>query len=167
MPSYHDVYPSFESGAFVLPGELHPGAMQPAAFTSARQAVGPKGSTCPCCGQHVQVYRRNIYKRMAKCILWLCSVYQGEWVNLKDGPNFRGGDNAKLAYWKLVIPHEDAESLYKPTKIAMEFVANRFAIPKYCYVYDGSVLGFGEERVYLADCLERDFDLNEIGIPAT
>ena len=167
MPDYHAIYPTFDAEHFRLPGENVVGALQPRAFETARWAVGPKGATCPCCGQHVQVYRRNIYKRMAKCILWMVSVYDGGWIDLKDGPQFRGGDNVKLAYWKLIIPNEEQESLYKPTQIAIEFVANRFSIPKYCYVYDGRVLGFEEERVYLKDCLGHDFDLRDIGIPVS
>lgn len=167
MADYHEVYPSFDPEKFSLPGENVLGALQPQAFETARLAVTPKGSRCPCCGQHVQLYRRQVYKRMAKCILWLCSVYAGDWVNLKDGPVFRGGDNVKLLYWKLIVAHPDKESLYKPTNIAMAFIRNEFAIPKYCYVYNSMVMGFGEERIYINDCLERDFDMNELGIPAS
>jgi len=165
MADYNDVYPKFDADTFRLPGEDVEGAMQPPAFLVARLAVDEKGGNCPCCGQHVQVYRRNIYKRMAKCIQWVCNVYTGEWIDLKDGPTFRGGDNAKLQLWKLIVPHPEKESLYKPTKIAMEFVKNAFSIPKYCYVYDGNALGFSEERVFIKDCLQGDFDMSTIGIP--
>ncbi len=165
MISFEELYPHFNPDAFHLPGEEVAGAMQPPAWQAARSAVELKGGQCPCCNQHVQVYRRQIYKRMAKCIQWLVSVYTGDWVNFKEGPVFRGGDNVKLKYWKLIVPHEEEVNLYKPTEIAIEFVANRYAIPKYAFVYDGVVRGFGDERIYIRECLDRDFSLDDLGIP--
>lgn len=162
---FSDIYPRFSPDTFGLPGEQVSGAMQPPAWAVARAAVETKGGTCPCCGQHVQVYRRNIYKRMAKCIQWLVGVYTGDWVDFKEGPVFRGGDNVKLKYWRLIVADEDRDGYYKPTQIAIEFVANRFAIPKYAYVYDGHVHGFSSECVYIRECLNHDFSLEDLGIP--
>lgn len=163
--TFDEIYPSFNDAEFHLPGETVLGAMQPPAWLASRDAVQKKGGECPCCGQHIQVYRRQIYKRMAKCIQWVVSVYEGDWVNIKEGPVFRGGDNAKLKYWKLVLAHDDQDNLYKPTEIAIEFVANRFAIPKYAYVYNGMVQGFSSEKVLIRECLEGDFSFDDLGIP--
>lgn len=166
MPKYSDLYPRWDSEAFELPGAEIVGAIAPIAFKGAREAVGQKGGACPCCGQHVQVYRRSIYKRMAKCLIWLVSVYTGDWISLKGGPLFRGGDNAKLSYWHLIKHHPEDSDLYKPTKIGVRFAQRDLRLPKYAYVYDGMVQGFSKEKVNIDDCLEGDFDLSDIGIPA-
>lgn len=104
---------------------------------------------------------------MAKCLVWLVAEYHrtdGDWVSLKNGPIFRGGDNAKLTYWHLTISSDDAPDLYKPTEIAVDFVAHKISLPKYAYVYDGKVLGFSREKVSIEDCVGKDFDFSSLGI---
>lgn len=168
MPTFRQVFPLWDPDQFELPGEAVAGeAVMVAAYRGARLAAGPKGGECRCCGQHIQVYRRSIYKRMAKCLIWVVSEYEAngqEWVNLKDGPIFRGGDNTKLVYWRLMVAHPTEENLYKPTQVGVDFVARKQTIPRYAYVFDGRVQGFSEERVGINDCLEGDFDLSDIGI---
>lgn len=168
MPTFRDVYPLFDPDSFELPGSEREGeAVIVVAYEGARAAAGAKGGECACCGQHVQVYRRSIYKRMAKCLIWLATEYTEngqQWVSLKDGPAFRGGDNAKLSYWHLIVRHPTEEDLYKPTQLGVDFVAQRQTIPKYAYVYDGKVQGFSEERVEISECLEGDFNLGDLDI---
>ncbi len=168
MPTFRDVYPLFDPDSFELPGSEREGeAVIVVAYQGAREAAAAKGGECACCGQHVQVYRRSIYKRMAKCLIWLATEYTEngqQWVSLKDGPAFRGGDNAKLSYWHLIVRHPTEEDLYKPTQLGMTFVAQRQTIPKYAYVYDGKVQGFSEERVQISECLEGDFNLDDLDI---
>lgn len=170
MPTYKQLYPKWDPDTFEMPGQsIVDEQTCISAFVAARLATTNKGGSCPCCGQHVQIYRRSIYKRMAKCLIWLVAQYHengGDWVSLKDGPIFRGGDNAKLMYWHLIIRHDEETDLYKPTEIAVSFVAKKLSLPKYAYVYDGTVQGFSKERVYIDECLEKDFDLSELGISA-
>lgn len=140
-----------------------------AAFRAANQKGG---STCPCCTQHVQVYRRRIYKRMAKVMFWLVREFQktGSWVVLKDGPLFRGGDNAKLAYWGLVQtrPRREVEAHkrnsgeWMPTALGLRFAEGKATVPRYAYIYNGSVVGYGEPMITIGDCLEGDFNLDDL-----
>lgn len=166
--TFQELYPTWDPDSFALPGaEVVQEQTCVSAAKAAAEAVSNKGGTCPCCGQHVQVYRRSIYKRMAKCLLWLVAEYQtqgGDWVSLKSGPVFRGGDNAKLSYWRLILRHDEETDLYKPTQIAVDFASRKISLPKYAYVYDGQVQGFSTERVYVDECLEGDFDLSDIGL---
>lgn len=167
MPTYTDLYPLWDPDDFELPGnQLKAPLLFERGRRASTQAIGQKGTTCPCCGQHVQVYRRTIYRRMAKTIVWLVAQYRTsqDWIDFKDGPIFRGGDNAKLLYWHLIVAHPERDNFYKPTQIAEKFVSRTLSIPKYAYVYNGVVKGFGHERVFINDCLEKDFDLAELGI---
>lgn len=162
-----ELYPRWDEQAFTLPGTQVFDQVCVVTFATARAATTNKGGSCPCCGQHVQVYRRKVYKLMAKCLIWLVGEYMargGEWISLKSGPRFRGGDNAKLLYWHLAVRHPEQDDLYKPTQLGVDFVARKVSIPKYAYVYDGRVQGFSPERVCIDECLEGDFVLDDIGI---
>lgn len=163
-------YNLWDPSRFFLPGAgLVLDLTAASALKAGRGALGKDGISCPCCGQHVQVYRRSVYARMAECLLWLVKEHRArglEWVSLKSGPVFRGGDNTKLLYWKLIEKHPVTTDLYRPTKLGIDFSQRKVAIPKYAFVYDGKVQGFSEETVTIVDCCE-NFDFGTLGIPET
>lgn len=159
MSVYVPVFPRFDPDTFMLAGSLRAGvSLSDAAYRGARLAVGAKGASCECCGQTVKVYRRSIYKHMARCLIWLVTEYAHngqQWVNLKEGPVFRGGDNTKLAYWGLIVPHPTVdENLYKPTQLGVDFVIYQAPVPRYAYVYDGRVYGFSQEQRDISACIK-------------
>lgn len=166
---YDKLYPVWDPDKFTFPGTSIFEQVCVVAFRAVRHAIRKKGGECPCCGQHIQVYQRSIYKRMAKCLIWVVAQYQrsgGEWVSIKDGPLFHGGDNAKLVYWHLLIRNTHTSNLYKPTQLAVDFTHGKVSVPKHAFVYNGKVRGFSQEHVTIKDCLEGDFDLSDIGISA-
>jgi hypothetical protein len=140
--------------------------------TAFRAAHEKGGTTCPCCDQHAEVYKRRIYKRMAKAMLWLVEEFErtGDFVKLKDGPLFRGGDNAKLVYWALaqtkprrsVETHKRNSGEWMPTGLGIQFVKGHTSIPEYVYIYNGRVVGYSESLVSITDCLEGDFNYEDI-----
>lgn len=166
MPDFIPVFPRFDPDTFQLPGAGVEHTVNSAAYRGARLAVETKGAQCECCGQTVKVYRRSIYKHMARCLIWLVTRYAEngqEWVNLKEGPVFRGGDNTKLAYWSLMVPHPTVdENLYKPTQLGVDFVVKGATVPRYAYVYDGRVYGFSQEQRGIAQCLRGGFNKDEL-----
>lgn len=158
---------------FTFPGKDRPGLLNVHRKRAAYRAANEKGGgTCPCCGQHVQVYRRRIYTRMAKVMQWLVDEFErtGDWVKLKDGPLFRGGDNAKLVYWGLaqtkprrsVQTNKRHSGEWMPTALGIRFVKGETQIPEYVHVYNGRVVGYSRSLVSIADCLSGDFDLEDI-----
>ena len=160
---------------FRLPGQGEKGTLSFRARRTAEKAATSKsGTSCPCCGQHVQVYRRRIYKRMAKVMYWIVWEFEktSDWVELKDGPLFRGGDNAKLALWGLVQtkPRREVEThkrhsgLWMPTREGIAFAKGRMRVPQYVYVYNGTVVGFSEETVSISESLEGDFNFEELSL---
>lgn len=171
MPEHH--WSLYHPVTFQLPVERKTGLLTRHQRELAHRTTQKSGGECPCCGQHAQVYRRSIYKRMAKVMLWLVDEFQktGEWITLKEGPLFRGGDNAKLAYWNLVQTrtlrrtiegHTRSSGQWMPTPSGIRFAKKKGVVPKYAYVYNGEVVGYSEEMVTIADCLEGDFDYSEI-----
>lgn len=160
------VFPRFDPDTFELVGRRSSESLSDAAYRGARYAVETKGGRCECCGQTIKVYRRSIYRHMARCLIWLVTRYaqDGEWVNLKEGPVFRGGDNTKLTYWGLMTPHPTIEeNLYKPTQLGVDFVVNKATVPRYAYVYNGEVLGFSQEHRGVVECVRGGgFNKNEL-----
>ncbi len=163
----------WDPAAFRFPGKSRPGMLGVHRKQTAFRAANEKGGgTCPCCNQHVQVYKRRIYTRMAKVMLWLVEEFErtGEWVKLKDGPLFRGGDNAKLIYWGLAQtkPRRQVQSNkrhsgeWMPTGLGLRFAKGEAKIPEYVYVYNGKVVGYSANVVSISECLEGDFDLEDI-----
>jgi len=81
----------------------------------------PKGAVCPCCKQHVKIYRRALGSQMARWLIWLVRTWEQKqagvrspvsgqlmhlecnhpWIDVKLSP-VRGGDYAKLIHWELV-----------------------------------------------------------------
>lgn len=153
--TYEALYPPFDRTDFRLPGEKILGQdVHKAALRTRRKAIEKKGTNCPCCGRHVELHSRQIYKDMARCLVWVCQEYQlngGQWVVLKDGPTFRGGDNAKLKHWFVVTQHKKKAGLWKPTHIGMDFVAGHQAIPKFVYLYDNKTLGYSTKKITIYD----------------
>lgn len=170
MVTYKELYPVWDPDDFEMPGMgIVDEQTCVSALKASRAACRPQGGSCPCCGQHVQIYRRSIYKKMAKCLIWLVAQYHrlgGDWVSLKDGPIFRGGDNAKLSYWHLIFRHEEHQDLYMPTQISTAFVAGEKRLPKYAYVYNGKVQGFSKKKIFISECFDGDFDVGTIGLGA-
>jgi hypothetical protein len=128
-------------------------------------------TSCPCCGRHMQVYNRNIYRGMAIFLIWLVHQYESghEWVHISKFPRSRSGDYAKLMYWNLIEPrpkeddHEKRDSGYwRPTEDGIRFAHCHLAVPKYALVFDGEVQGFAGGGVFIRDTLGTRFDYDEI-----
>lgn len=154
--TYEELYPCFDINDFELIGERSH-EVSTVAFRTRQKAI-KKGTSCPCCGRHVQLYGRTIYTGMAQCLVWLCREYYlngGQWVVLKDGPVFLGGDNAKLKHWFVMTQHKNKAGLWEPTNVGIDFVSGRQAIPKFVYLYDNKILGYSTEQITIDD-----FNLN-------
>jgi len=176
--TYEELYPVFNpaTDGYQMPGELLIGEehhVSVLAFQMGHAAMQAKGTRCPCCGQHAQIYRRMIYKKMARGLYWLVREFKrriemegnDDYINLKDISTDRGGDTAKLVYWSLMVKDPTRDSYYKPTQLADDYVNGRIALPKYAYVYNGQVLGYSSERQSFQEAAGRDFDKQDIGVP--
>lgn len=144
-----------------------------------------RGTSCPCCGATVKVYRRSIHGQMAAWLVDLCRAsptgYEAgasdrpllslnhprlRWVDIRRLPA-RGGDYAKLRFWRLV-EHQDPGSdsgrsgLWRPTELGWRFARGQTTVPKFARVYRGQCLGFSGGRVSVRDCLGTRFNFYEL-----
>jgi hypothetical protein len=153
-----------------------------------------RGAVCPCCNQLVRTYRRKLNSEMARWLLWLTRTWEqqdkarygstprfgfdrrfeegtatGVWIDVKQSP-VRGGDYAKLLYWKLVEqkPKTDDKKdtkdsgLWRPTHKGLDFVYRRVQVPSHAYVYNSRVLKFESTLIGIEDALGAKFSYAEL-----
>lgn len=137
------------------------------------------GVECPCCGQNVKVYRRNINSGMAATLIWLVRTYLSNgrnWIKIKDGPRYvvNSREIGKLRHWNLVKLQpmdgstdeldEDKKTsgMWKPTKHGGDFAMNKGRLPKYVYLYNNKIAGFGKKLISIVDALGKKFSYSEL-----
>lgn len=140
---------------------------------------GKKGARCPCCRQHVEIYRRVLGSQMARWLIWLVRTWehqgqghpdklQNTWIDIRQAP-VRGGDYAKLRYWSLVEQKTSSRKaderdigLWRPTYKGIDFVYRRVSVPSHVYVYDEQPLKFEERTVSVVEALGKRFSYQEL-----
>lgn len=138
-----------------------------------------KGAHCPCCKQHVKIYRRPLGSQMARWLIWLVRVYEAlpdlpkghngirGWIDIRESP-VRGGDYAKLVHWDLaenranVDPELRTSGLWRPTPKGIDFVQRRIVVPSHVELYDNHPLGFSEEMIGIDAALGKWFNYEEL-----
>jgi hypothetical protein len=129
-----------------------------------------EGATCPCCEQHVQVYRRSINAGMAFALILLSRKPSSDsgWIDIRAVDGLRGGDYAKLRHWGLLEqrpntdPKKKWSGLWRLTQLGRQFVHDQARVQRYAHVYNGRVLTFSGEDVSIRRCLGRKFDYEEL-----
>jgi hypothetical protein len=119
------------------------------------------GADCPCCGQHVKLYKRPLNASMAYVLLMLYrdATVGRQWVHMpsfiahqtKDNPRMAAavrGDWAKLRFWGLLEAERDAErpdgsdrvGHYRITDLGRQFCEDRVAVPAYVYLFNERIV---------------------------
>jgi hypothetical protein len=151
-------------------------------------AARAKGGTkCPCCTQHVQVYRRSITASMARALIFLykdtlaSGGHAGPFHHLRvlagnDGERMRlwtGGDFAKLRYWNLIVgrvltPDEVAAGVkrssgeWRITPEGSAFVEDALKVRKYIYLFDEKCIETDGPFIDITDALGKHFNYREL-----
>lgn len=100
--------------------------------------MGKEIKHCPCCGQVMMVYRRNIRKCMLYCLRTLFFKYKYEWkkvIEIDERVNI-GSNFPLLRHWGLI---ESEEQRYRITKKGVCFILGKIAIPKYVWLYNEEI----------------------------
>jgi hypothetical protein len=135
-----------------------------------------KGKICPCCDQHVKLYRRSIHHAMARGLIEAYKLgADKEFIHVPTALlgvaiNSTAAEFSKLRYWNLVeeMINEDTKKrcsgYWKLTKEGVDFVLNRTRLPKYVYTYNQKALdtGFEYEDINISEALNNIFDYQEL-----
>ncbi len=142
----------------------------------------PKGAECPCCTQHVKIYKRHINSSMAFVLIMLHLKSNDEWIHVQSWIHEHSlqskvaaalrGDFAKLRYWGLIETQSGKSKrggspgrtgYHRITERGHAFAAGEVVVPKYACVYAKKFLGFaGGQRVSIRDALGSAFDYAEL-----
>lgn len=132
------------------------------------------GTTCPCCGQRVQVYRRKITSMMARQLIEMYRLTRNgkHWVHTKDMVlgGSSSGDFAKLKFWGLIepMPHNPGDKgkktsgYWKITQKGWKFVQGTTEVPKYSFVFNDELQSISDEYTDIRKCLDDKFDYAEL-----
>ena len=135
-----------------------------------------EGTTCPCCTQRAQVYRRKLYYAMAHTLVLLYEYFATHdgWLHVPTylngrGVAARGGDWAKMTHWGLIVgsgeTREDDSGRvgeYQITELGIAFVERSVTVPAYMFFYNGEAIGRSDERVYIDAALGKQFNYAEL-----
>ena len=125
------------------------------------------GSTCPCCGQLVRMYRRKLNSNMVRFLISLAWEYAkcGEWIHYSRCA-FKGRDYNYLdtAYFGLAEqrPNDDdvtrTSGFWRPTRLGLDFALDRAVVPSHILTYNGRRVDVADTTVRVREALGDAFD---------
>jgi hypothetical protein len=132
------------------------------------------GVLCPCCGRHVQVYKRHLPTDVARFMVLLVRAWlkvpegRREWIDIRHF-SFRGGDYAKAIHWGLAALKENTTDpekkncgLWRPTILGTTFVRGQVKIPSHVFLYLNEVVGHSERLIDIQEALGKKFNYEEL-----
>lgn len=129
-----------------------------------------KGTTCPCCTQRVQLYRRTINTGQAVSLIKMYRAAGRDWQHVPTTVGRQSAEEGKLRYWKLVEespdPREDGgrAGWWRVTERGELFVTDRLRIPRYALVFNQKCYGLDDSRgdIGIVDALNGKFSYQDL-----
>lgn len=129
---------------------------------------------CPCCGRYSQIYKRKISQSMvismAKCYR-LQQENDGAFVHHAQFIPHAGCGFHDLKYFDMIIPkmhdlkteaNKRTSGYWRVTQKGISFLHDLIAVPKYVLIFDDTLLGVTGDPVRVANCLEENFNYQEL-----
>jgi hypothetical protein len=137
-----------------------------------RRTIEGKGGRCPCCNRWGKIYPRHINATMARSLSWLVAEADNTaWVDIPNtAPRWlvRSNQLPTLRWWELVerAATDDKDKkfsgMWRPTAKGIAFANGTIAVPRTVYTYDGNVVEYGEDRLYIHECRDKNFSYAEV-----
>lgn len=138
-----------------------------------------EGASCPCCGQFVKLYKRQLNSMMARQLLaiWKHYAIPGNWRTWLHASTYLrtcGLDRecAKLRFWGLIDEQSGSRDdggkhrgFYHITERGVDFAAGMTTVPKFIYCYNNQLVELDEPdptRIHITDALGSRFDYDEL-----
>lgn len=135
------------------------------------------GTTCPCCHQHVKMYKRVLNSSMAYglIIMWKLHKEKGPSTYLKMNEEIAklgipssNIEYPKLKYWGFVeeMPNDDdskrTSGLWRMTSKGINFVNGITKVPSHVKVYNQLTYGFVGDYINIKQALRNKYDYYEL-----
>ena len=145
--------------------------------------IWEQGGKCPCCNQHVKLYKRKFTSSIAIAlyniyILSQDSLRQGgdgfihvenEFKNISGLPSSIRGNFSLLRFWGLIEKKggekEDGNpnnGYYRATEKASRFIRNNTKVSEYLKIYNNTFYGFDGEETDFFRAIGTKFNFSEL-----
>ncbi len=135
-----------------------------------------KGTVCPCCGQHVQLYRYSMFATSARALIALYKLDQNSgriYFHVRDfaeqgSENRRAPHFTELRFWGLVEPmantdtDKKASGYWRITDKGRDFVEGNVYVRSHILIYNGKFRGFDGDEINIQDALNKKFSYAEL-----
>jgi hypothetical protein len=130
-----------------------------------------KGGNCPCCDRTGKYNAFSITKKNAQALIWI--YYNGDehgWVNTaNNAPRdfMRAKTFSNMRYWGLIepYPNDDKEKrgsgYWRITNKGIKYLKGEMPLPYKAYIYNRTLMGYGEKEVFFTECFKEYFKLDE------
>ena len=122
-------------------------------------ATAPSSSVQRC-------YRRRLTVSMARWLAALVAEGGGSWVHTGDVARrlsdagehaaARGGDGAKVRFWKLAEPDPERPGFWRPTTRGIRWTRGEVAVNEYAEVVSGQAIALTGAQITFDDVIRRD-----------
>ena len=136
------------------------------------------GTTCPCCGRYVKLYKRKLTSSMVQALILIYKYFKlnpESWLHVENYLKQQNisaairGDFPKLRYWglleKQIDKREDGSGrvgYYKVSQKGIDFINGRIEVPRFVFIYNQTVERFSEEKTGIKKALGDKFSFDEI-----
>lgn len=131
-----------------------------------------KGGVCPCCDRKGKYNAFLITRKNAQALVWM--YYNGDqdgWVNTaNNAPRdfMRAKTFTNMRYWGLIEPYPNDDKdkrgsgYWRITNTGVKYLKGEIALPQKAYIYNRTLMGYGEKQIFFSDCFKEYFKLDEI-----
>jgi hypothetical protein len=132
-----------------------------------------EGTSCPCCGRFVKLYRRKFHAEMAAflCRLVRCWKTEPRYYSTRElcpALTKSATDGSYLVQWGLIERemHQNRSGgkagMYRPTEAGLAFVAGHLLVPSHIHILCSEVLGFSDDHIDIIGALGDHFNYDEL-----
>ena len=139
-----------------------------------------EGTTCPCCLQHVQQYRRQLTSAMVYGLIILSKasdndktdrgfIHMEDYLKKQKCPSSVRGDLPKARFWGFIEPGiaqaDDGNpnaGYYKLLPKGLDFINGKILVQKAVKIYNNKFYGFDGEEIDVWGAIKNKFNYNSL-----
>lgn len=138
-----------------------------------RNVIEGEGGYCPCCERWGKINTFHLSEINALSLMWMMNneIDEDGWVHTaKLAPRWmmRAKSFSTMRHWGLVesAPNDDknkkAAGVWRITQKGYNFVNGQIRLPKKAFVYNRTLVAYGDQLMYFRECFGKHFSYEEI-----
>jgi hypothetical protein len=138
-----------------------------------RKVLEGDGGNCPCCERWGKINTFHLDETNALSLLWMKKNEKDAdgWIHTaKVAPRWmmRAKSFSTMRHWGLVesAPNDDKEKkgagVWRLTNKAHNFIGGKVRLPKKAFVYNRTLVAYGDQEIYISECFGKRFNYEEV-----